>query len=259
MRSTIVCAILSVIAFVPFVTAQEIKVAAAADLQSVFQEVSARFQKSTGATVKLSYGSSGNFFTQIQNGAPFDAFFSADIDYPKKLEAAGLTEPGTLYSYATGKIVLWVPADSKLDVNRGLSGLVDPSIKKIAIANPEHAPYGRAAVAALKHENLYDKLSPKFVFGENISQTMSFVSSGNAEVGIVAMSLAMAPALRGKGRYVDIPSDTYPPIEQGAVVLKSSPNKQLARQFLDFVKSKEIQDLLREYGFFVPSSSLQSK
>jgi molybdate transport system substrate-binding protein len=233
----------------------QINVAAAADLQPAFQDLATRFQKETGKKVKISYGSSGNFFTQIQNGAPFDLFFSADIDYPKKLEAYGLAEPGTLYSYATGKIVLWVPADSALDPNQGLKVLLDPRVKKIAIANPDHAPYGRAAVAALKREGLYEQISPKFVLGENISQTMSFVSSGNADIGVVAMSLALSPALKGKGKYAEIPSDTYPPILQGAVVLRSAVNKQLAIQFLDFVKSKPIQGLLRDYGFSIPSTT----
>jgi molybdate transport system substrate-binding protein len=243
--------------FIPSATAQQINVAAAADLQAAFQDVSARFQKETGKTVKVSYGSSGNFFTQIQNGAPFDVFFSADIDYPKKLEASGLTEPSTLYSYATGKIVLWVPLESALDPSQGLKILLDPHVKKIAIANPEHAPYGRAAVAALKHEALYDQLSAKLVLGENISQTLSFVSSGNADIGIVAMSLALSPALKGKGKYAEIPNDIYPPIQQAAVVLKNSANKQLAIHFLEFVKSKPIQDVLREYGFEVPTGSIK--
>ena len=130
--------------------AQEITVAAAADLQFAMQDVSARFQKETGKTIKLIYGSSGNFFQQIQNGAPFDMFFSANLDYPKKLEAAGLTEAGSYYQYARGKIVIWVPKESKLDLNSGLQALLDPSIKKIAIANPQHAPYGQAAVAAMQ-------------------------------------------------------------------------------------------------------------
>ena len=167
--------------------AQEITVAAAADLQFAFQDVATRFEKETGKHLKLIFGSSGNFFAQIQNGAPFDVFFSADIDYPKRLETVGLAEPGTLDRYATGKIVLWLPNDSKLDLSRGLQVLLDPGIRKIAIANPEHAPYGRAAVAALRHENLYDKVSAKFVLGENISQTASFVMSGSADIGIVAL------------------------------------------------------------------------
>src|ERR1022692_1711657 len=142
---------------VPLCKAQEITVAAASDLQFALQDVANRFQKDTGKSVKLIFGSSGNFFTQIQNGAPFDVFFSADIDYPRKLEAAGLAEPGTLYPYATGKIVLWVRNESKLDLGQGLRVLLDPDIGKIALANPEHAPYGRAAVAAIKHEKIYEK------------------------------------------------------------------------------------------------------
>ena len=238
----------------PIGVAQQINVAAASDLQSAFQDLSTRFQKDTGKTVKLTFGSSGNFFAQIQNGAPFDLFFSADIDYPRKLEAAGLAEPGTLYPYATGKIVLWVANESKLDLSAGLKVLLDPSVKKIAIANPAHAPYGRAAVAAMQHERIYDQASPKFVLGENISQAMQFAASGNADIGIVALSLALTPALKEKGRYVEVSTDTYPPIEQAAVVVKSSPNKESARQFLEFVKTPAMLELMRSYGFAVPSS-----
>jgi molybdate transport system substrate-binding protein len=249
---------LSIVAAVAFMScaaaAQEITVVAAADLQFAFQDVAARFQKETVKNVKLIFGSSGNFFAQIQNGAPFDLFFSADIDYPQRLEAAGLAEPGTLYRYATGKIVLWVPNDSKLDLTRGLQVLLDPSIKKIAIANPEHAPYGRAAVAALRHENIYDQVSSKFVLGENISQTATFVVSGSADIGIVALSLAVAPSMKTKGRHFEIPADDYPPIEQAAVVIKSSQHKDIARQFLAYLQTPPLQDLLRTYGFSVPTS-----
>ena len=258
-RTLCTAAVLLVASLAPFATAQEITVAAAADLQSAFQEVADRFHKETGKSVKLTFGSSGNFFAQIQNGAPFDLFFSADIDYPKKLETAGLTEPGTLYPYATGKIVLWTTNESKLDLGSGMKVLLDPSIKKIAIANPAHAPYGRAAVAAMQHEKVYDQVAPKFVMGENISQTMTFVVSGSADVGIVALSLALSPALKGKGKYVEIPADAYPPIEQAAVVLKSSQNSAIARQFLDFLKTPPMLDLLRTYGFSVPSNPPSSK
>jgi molybdate transport system substrate-binding protein len=261
MKLRTLCAALTLfIAYLaPCAAAQEITVAAASDLQSAFQEVAARFQKETGKNVKLTFGSSGNFFAQIQNGAPFDLFFSADIEYPKKLEAAGLTEPGTLYPYATGKIVLWTANESKLNLSLGIKVLLDPGIKKIAIANPAHAPYGRAAVAAMQQEKIYDQVSPKFVLGENISQTMSFVVSGSADIGVVALSLALSPALKGKGKYVEIPADNYPPIEQAAVVLKSSPNKAIARQFLDFLKTPPMLDLLRSYGFSVPSNPPSSK
>jgi molybdate transport system substrate-binding protein len=250
------CAVLALLlASVTFCSAQTITVAAASDLQFAFQDVAARFEKSSGKQVKLIFGSSGNFFAQIQNGAPFDLFFSADLDYAKKLDAAGVAEPGTLYEYATGKIVLWAPRQSPVDVNRGLQVLLDPAIKKIAIANPEHAPYGRAAVAALRHENLYDQVSGKFVLGENISQTATFVASGSADIGVVALSLALAPALKDKGKYVEIPAGDYPPIEQAVVILKSSQQKETARAFLAFVKSPEIVNLLKTYGFTVPANA----
>jgi molybdate transport system substrate-binding protein len=251
--ATIVISVgMSLLAGISF--AQEITLAAAADLQFAFADVTARFQKDTGKSVKLIFGSSGNFFTQIQNGAPFDLFFSADIDYPRRLEAAGLAEPRTLYEYATGKIVLWAPNQSKIDLSRGLKVLLDPSIKKIAIANPQHAPYGRAAVAALKHEGIYDKVAEKLVLGENVSQTASFVASGSADIGIVALSLAVAPAMKEKGRYVEVPGGEYPAIQQAAVILKSSKQKETARRLLDYLKTPAMLDLLKTYGFSAPGN-----
>ena len=235
--------------------AAEIKVAAAADLTFVFKDVASQFEKQTGSKIKLTYGSSGNFFAQIQNGAPFDLFFSADIGYPEKLEAAGLAEPGTIYEYASGKIVIWIPNVSKLDLGRGLATLLDPGIRKIAIANPQHAPYGTAAVAAMRHAAVYDKIKSKLVLGENISQTAQFVQSGNADVGILALSLALAPAMKNAGRYVKIPAADYPPIIQAAVILKSSRNKQLANQFMKFIKQPDTVALMARYGFSIPKDS----
>jgi molybdate transport system substrate-binding protein len=232
--------------------AQQITVAAAADLQFAMQDIATRFEKESGKAVKVVYGSSGNFFQQIQNGGPFDLFFSANLDYAKKLEAAGLTEPGSLYQYATGKIVLWVPSESKMDLNRGLSALLAPGVRKIAIANPQHAPYGQAAVAAMKKENVYDRVANKLVRGENISQAASFVAAGSADAGIIALSLALSPNLKEKGRYVEVPAADYPPIEQGCVILKSSTQKDIARAFLDFVKTPAVAEILRSYGFGVP-------
>jgi molybdate transport system substrate-binding protein len=231
--------------------AQEITVAAAADLQFVMQDVGARFQSETGKTVKLIYGSSGNFAQQLQNGAPFDMFFSANLDYPKQLEAGGLTEPGTFYQYATGKIVVWVPNDSKLDISLGLKALLSPSIKKIAIANPQHAPYGKAAVAAMQKKNIYEQVKDKFVFGENISQTASFVVSGSADVGIVALSLALSPNMKDKGRYAEVPAADYPPIEQACVIMRSSKNKSVVEQFEKFIQSPAIRELFEKYGFAI--------
>jgi molybdate transport system substrate-binding protein len=231
--------------------AQDLTVAAAADLQFAMQDISERFQKETGKKVNVIYGSSGNFFQQIQNGGPFDMFFSANLDYPKKLEAADLTEKDTFYQYASGKIVIWVPNESKLDLSSGVKALLNPTIKKIAIANPQHAPYGQAAVAAMQKENVYDKVSDKLVLGENISQTASFVVSGSADIGIVALSLALSPNMKDHGRYVEIPAADYPPIQQACVVLKSSKNKDVARQFLAFMKTSPVSDLLKTYGFDV--------
>ena len=232
--------------------ADEIKIAAASDLTFAFTDVAARFQKQTGATVKLTYGSSGNFFAQIQNGAPFDLFFSADLGYPQKLAAAGLTEPGTIYKYASGKLVMWAPNSSKLDLSRGLATLLDPGIRKVAIANPEHAPYGVAAVAAMRNAAVYDQVRSKLVLGENISQTAQFVQSGNADIGLLALSLALAPAMKDRGRFVEIPVSEYPPLIQAAVILKSSHNKELAKRFLKFLKEPGTIALMEQYGFAIP-------
>jgi molybdate transport system substrate-binding protein len=234
--------------------AQGLRIAAASDLQFAMPDITAGFQKATGKSVKVTYGSSGNFFVQLQNGAPFDMFFSANLDFPKKLEAAGLTESGNFYQYAIGKIVLWVPNQSKLDLSSGLQILANPAITKIAIANPQHAPYGQAAVAALQKENIYDNVKAKLVMGENISQTASFVLSGAADAGIVALSLAVSPNMKDRGRFVEIPTGDYPPIEQACVIMKaaSEENKTTAKQFLDYFKRPETAAVLRNYGFGTP-------
>ena len=230
-------------------SAQNLTIAAASDLQSVLPAIAAQFEKDTGHKVTLTFGSSGNFFTQIQNGAPFDVFLSADIDYARRLEQSGLAERGSLFEYATGRIVLWTRNDSGIDVRRGLAVVADAGVRRIAIANPEHAPYGRAAVAALRHARLYDRARPKFVLGENISQAAQFAHSGNAEVGILALSLARAPALERAGSYVEIPADFHPPIEQAAVVVATSERKAIARQFIDALKQPAAVRLLQSYGF----------
>src|SRR5580692_10343466 len=232
--------------------AQEIRVAAAADLQFAMKDVAAQFEKQTGTKVDVTYGSSGNFFSQLQNGAPFDLFFSADIDYPRILQEAGLAEPGTLYEYAIGRIAIWTPADAKVDVVRlRWKTLLDPGVQKIAVANPEHAPYGRAAVAALQKAGIYEQVKAKLVYGENISQAAQFVQSGNAQAGIVAMSLAVSPGMK-EGKRWEIPADMHPSIEQAAIMLKSSKNKDGVRSFLKFIKSEAGRSTLSNYGFTVP-------
>lgn len=231
----------------------EITVAAAADLSSALQEVAANYEKSAGVTVKLSFGASGSLTQQIQNGAPFDVFFSADMDYPRQLIAGGQAERATLYRYAVGRLVLWVPKDSPLDVeHKGMDVLLDPSVKMISIANPQHAPYGRAAVAALQHYGLYEKLGSRLILGENISQAAQFVESGNVQAGFVALAHAVAPAMQGKGKYWIVPAEAYPPLDQGAVVISQSPRKQEAAAFLDYMKTAEAAAVLQRYGFSLP-------
>jgi molybdate transport system substrate-binding protein len=238
-----------------FAAAQGLTVAAASDLQSALPALASQFEKETGQQVGLTFGSSGNFYTQIQNGAPFDVFLSADIDYPRRLDAAGQAERGSLYQYATGHIVLWTRNDSGIDLRRGLIVLTEGSVRRVAIANPEHAPYGRAAVAALRHEGLYERVQGKVVLGENISQTAQFAQSGAADVGVLALSLALSPALKSSGTYFEIPVAWYPPIEQAAVVVASSRQKALARQFIDYLKKPASVQILQAYGFAVAQTA----
>ena len=236
------------------VSAQEITAAAAADLSTALPEIVAAYTKHTGQTVKLSFGSSGNLTNQIQNGAPFDIFFSADETYPAQLIEKSLAPKGSLYRYAVGRLVLWVPNELPLDVQKlGMQALLDPSIKKIAIANPLHAPYGRAAEAALKHFGVYDQIAPKLVLGENISQAVQFVESGNAQAGLIALSHALSPALKDKGHYWTVPLDAYPTLNQAAVVLSKSRHPEAARKFLDFVRGPDGTSLLKNYGFSLPT------
>ena len=234
-------------------TSREIVVAAAADLSTALQEISDSYEHKTGVKVKLSFGASGALTQQIRNGAPFDVFFSADMDYPRQLVAAGEADGATLYQYAVGKLVLWAPADSPLDLeHKGMDALLDPSVKKIAIANPQHAPYGRAAVAALRHFGLYDRISDRLVLGENVSQAAQFAESGNAQAGFVALAHAVAPAMKGKGKYWEVPAESYPVLAQGVVLVSHSQHKKEAVEFVEFIKTKEAADVLRKYGFTVP-------
>lgn len=250
------CAIFALTGVSMDLRAQEqktIHVAAAADLKFAMEELSKEFEAKTGKRVDITTGSSGNFFAQIRNGAPFDLFFSADVGYPKKLEATGLAEPGTLYEYAVGRILLWTPADAKVDVKRlGWNALLDPAIQKIAIANPEHAPYGRAAITALQRAGIYEQVKEKLVFGENISQAAQFVQSGNAQVGIIARSLAASPSM-SNGKSWSIPAEMYPTIEQAAVVIKAARNKKVAQEFLNFVRGEPGRRILEHYGFTFPT------
>ncbi len=237
----------------PAAGAQKLTVAAAADLRFALDELVLQFRAAHPAEdLAITYGSSGNFFAQIQNGAPFDVFLSADVDYPRRLVAASLASKDSLFLYGAGRIVVWVPAGSPLDpAALGIHALEAASVRHIAIANPQHAPYGRAAVAALRSLGVYDRVAPKLVLGENIAQAFEFVESGAAEVGIVALSLALAPAARTHGRYWEVPQDAYPKIEQGGVILSRAPAGPAAR-FRAFLLSEEARRILKQYGFSVP-------
>jgi molybdate transport system substrate-binding protein len=232
----------------------QLTIAAASDLQAALPPIAARFERERGERVGLTFGSSGNFFALIQNGAPFDLFFSADMEYPRQLVAAGLAEPATLYVYATGRLVLWARRDAGIDLRGGLRTTLDPRVRAVAIANPAHAPYGRAAVAALRAEGVYEQVQPKLVLGENVSQAAQFVQSGNAQVGLVALSLALAPAARESGHYVDISPALYPRLDQAAVVLRSSRRQDLARRFLAFVAKPDVVSTLQQSGFARPTT-----
>ncbi len=239
--------------------AQDLKVAAAADLSAALEKLSAAFEKQTGIHLSISLGSSGNFYSQIQNGAPFDVFLSADKSYPDKLMRAGLTDGGQTL-YARGQLVVWISNSSQLQLESknlqvlagNLDQLAGPVVRKIAIANPEHAPYGRAAVEALKHYGIYDRVQKKLVLGENISQTAQFGQSGNADVAFIALSLAMTDSMRQSGHYLILPSSSYSPLEQAGVVVRASASKEKARRFLDFLVSPEGQRILRQSGFESP-------
>src|ERR1700733_4480605 len=233
-----------------FAAAEDLVVAAAADMSAALPDLANAYTKKTGQSVKLSFGASGNLTNQIRNGAPFDIFFSADEQYPQQLIGEGLATKETLYRYAVGRLVLWVPNDSPLDLSKlGIKALLEPSVKKISIANPATAPYGRAAAAALRHFGIYDQVASRLVIGENISQAAQFVESGNAQAGLVALSHALAPAMKDKKKWWRVPLDAYPPLNQAAVVLSKSKQQDAARKFLQFLSSPEARSLLAQYGF----------
>ena len=244
---------LFVITSVNLAVAEEITIAAASNLNFAFREIATEYEKASGNQVRLTFGSSGNFYAQIQNGAPFDLFFSADIEYPQKLEEVGLTVPGSLDQYAIGRIVLWTGHESRIDVTKGMEALREPTVKKVAIANPKHAPYGRAAVAAMEYFKVYDQVKDKLVLGENISQAAQFIESGACDIGIIALSLAVTPVMKSKGMYWEIPAGAHLPLAQGVVILKSSKQQESAKQFLAFIKGVQGQEIMKRNGFTQPN------
>src|SRR5258706_1893405 len=238
--------------------AQQITVAAAADLTAPLKELAPTFEKATGAKLNLVFGSSGNLSAQIENGAPYDVFLSADADYPRKLIVNGKAI-GQPAEYASGKIVLWVRSDSPLAKNLSLEALRSLHIKRIEIANPQHAPYGRAAAAAFDKLGLTQSLVPKLVLGENIAQAAQFVLSGNADAGVIALSLALASPMKDRGVYVVFPPENYPKLIQTAVLTTAGKDNESAKRFLLFLFDPETQSILKRYGFDVPQMKSELK
>ena len=231
--------------------AEKITIAAAADLKFAMDEIVIGFnQNQPGNQIEVIYGSSGKFHTQIQQGAPYDLFLSADIGYPRELAKIGMAA-SEVKPYAFGRIVLWSNSMDAAKIT--LTSLTDPKIRRIAIANPKHAPYGKRAEEALRSSGLWDKLQSKLVFGENIAHTAQFVQTGNAQVGIIALSLAVNSELAKKGGYYLIPENLHNPLEQGYVITKRGAGKPLAKQFADYMVSKSARTVMTKYGFVLPS------
>jgi molybdate transport system substrate-binding protein len=249
----IISMVLAFFGTTPPLLAGQVTITAASDLQYAMKDLIAAFElKNPGDHISAVYGSSGKAVSQIENGAPYDMFFSADISYPEKLKKSGMaiSEPKP---YAVGRITLWATKKSGLDVRKGIALLSDPKIKTIAIANPEHAPYGRIAKEVLEHEKVYDKLKNKLVLGENIQQTAQFVMAGAADAGMIAYSLVLAPALAKVGNYYLIPTTTHQPIVQGYVLLKQATGNTTAAKFEQFIASHAARTVFTKYGFILPN------
>lgn len=230
-----------------------VRVAAAADLKFAMDEIARDLESSRpDLQLEVSYGSSGMFVQQLRNGAPFDLYLSADRRYPEQLVQAGLADESDLFTYAVGRLVVWAPSGSPVDARDGLDVVADPRVRKVAIANPAHAPYGVAATAAMERAGVAAAVQDKLVLGENVAQAAEFARSGNAEVGVFALSLAMSPSFEGRGVYAEVPLDSYPRIEQGGVVMAAAAHPDAARAVRDHLRSERAVATLKRFGFFLP-------
>lgn len=231
--------------------AETLTVAVAANVKYAFTEIAQAFRRETGIEVQASYGASGALAAQVRNGAPFDLFLSANMKYPQTLYEEKLAA-GAPVVYVYGVLVLWTM--NPLDLGKGMQVLASSGVNRIAVANPRLAPYGVQAINALQHVNLYASLAPKLVYGESISQVSQYILSGAADIGITAKSVVLAPSLQGKGKWVDVPEDSYQPIAQGMVILKhgEAAHKQAVQRFAAFLSSPEARDIFRKYGYRLP-------
>lgn len=231
--------------------AEKINIAAAADLKFAMDEIVAKFREVNAKDdVDVIYGSSGKFYTQIQQGAPYDLYFSADIAFPRELAKSGFSFSEVI-PYAFGRIVLW---SATMEANKmSLDSLTSSKISHIAIANPKHAPYGKRAEEALRASRLWERVEPKLVYGENIAHTAQFVQTGNAQVGIIALSLALNPALANKGGYWLIPDTLHAPLEQAFIITKRAQGNDLAKKFADYMRSSATRTIMTKYGFVLPN------
>ena len=230
-----------------------VRVAAAADLKFALDEVIARLaRRQPSIRVETTYGSSGSMHAQLRQRAPFDVYLSADFEYPRDLVSRGIGSDRDLFTYAIGRIVVWVPRSSTLAIERdGLGALA--AAARIAIANPRHAPYGKAAEEALRRAGIWNRVSRNVVLGENVAQAAQFVQSGAADAGIIAKSLAVAPAMRGAGRFWEIPENAHPRLTQGGLILPWAVSRDAAIRLRDYLLSDEGRQLLESYGFGLPA------
>ena len=232
----------------------QVAVAAAGDLRGALEELKGGFEAGhPGIQLQLSFGASGSLTAQIQQGAPFDVFLSADVGFPQQLQKAGLVRDQGLFPYAVGSLTLWVRKDLALDPARdGWQVLLSPGIRKISTANPQVAPYGRAAEAALRRVGLYEKVQPRLVFADNIAQAAQFLQAGSAEAGLISTTQARHPALAQTGLLWRVPADTYPPLRQAGVILLRSPHQDQARAFRGFITGADGPAILARHGFARP-------
>lgn len=226
--------------------ADQVVVAVAANFIPPFREIATEFEKATGHAVRVAAGSSGNFYSQIKNGAPFDVFLSADMERPKLLEDEGLGVKDSRFTYAIGRLVLWSPNP---DLIKGEETLRSKKFKRLAIANPKTAPYGLAAMQGMQKLELWESIQPKIVMGENLGQTMGFIESGNADLGFVALSQVLDPKIKGKGSLWDIPSNLHEPIKQDVILLTKGKDNQAAKALMEFIGGPQARAIIARYGY----------